>query len=188
MFRAVQSLFLPAVAAFAVLLGPAAQAAGNPNRADLLYDPGTGNVKIDTSEAAGAKITSFQLENGQASFIPTNYNSPGGSFGGVLEDVTTSVIADTDPGGTGFTGIHDFGNIFPTAMDQAELQTYLTTRVYTGQAGSGQQTLDVQLVTSRVVTGVPVSSPATLGALGVLLLGLGVFASRKRLQAQTVQD
>jgi hypothetical protein len=107
--------------------------------ATLTYSPDDGQVWISASEAAGGIITSFQLENAAGTFVPAGYAGPaGGSFGGALEDATTHVIADTDLTFTGFSGVTSLGTIFPTKMDQAALEAYLTTAVYTGQPGSGQ--------------------------------------------------
>ena len=41
--------------------------AGDPNRADLLYDPVTGNVKIDSTESPGGVFTAYYLSNGTCS-------------------------------------------------------------------------------------------------------------------------
>ena len=141
--------------------------------ADLIYDPATGNVKVDASEAAGGKVASFQLENAAGTFIPTNYiGLTGGTFGTPVagdgyEDVTTHVIGDSDMSFAGFTGIHDFGNVFPAGMDLDALEAYLTTAVYTGAKGTGQQQFDLVI-----------PEPATMALLG--LGGFGLLARRRR--------
>jgi hypothetical protein len=127
------------VGAFSGALAPAGgQTAGTPG-ATLIYTAEDGQVWISADEAAGGMITSFQLENNQGTFVPASYAGPaGGGFGGALEDVTANVIADTDLTLAGFSGLPSLGTIFPTGMDQAALEAYLTTAVYTGQPGSGQ--------------------------------------------------
>lgn len=110
--------------------------------AELIYNPTTGNVKLDASDAAGSMIVSFQLENGDASFVPGSYASPDAAFGGAYEDVTANVIGDSDLTLTGFSGVADLGNVFPTDLDLAGLEAYLITAVYTGTEGTGQQTFD----------------------------------------------
>jgi len=145
----------------------------NPGIADLIYNPATGNVKVDASEAGGGVVTSFQLENAAGDLRPANYQGPtGGTFGTPVsedgyEDVTTKVIADSDLTFAGFTGIHDFGNIFPTGMDLDQLEAFLKTAVYTGAKGSGQPMFDLVI-----------PEPATLALLG--LGGFGLLARRRR--------
>jgi hypothetical protein len=107
--------------------------------ATLRYRASDGQVWLHASEATGAKITSFQLENAAGTFVPANYTSPaGGSFGGSLEDDTSKVLGDTDLTLAGASGTVSLGTVFPTGMDLAGLTAYLKTSVYTGQAGTGQ--------------------------------------------------
>ena len=136
--------------------------------ADLIYDPATGDVKVDASEAAGGIVTSFQLETAAGSFSPGNYVGTTGGLGGCFKDVGADVIADSDLTFAGFSGIRDFGNIFPARMDLAQLEAFLTTAVYTGAFGSGQQQIDLMLI----------PEPATLALLG--LGDLGMVLGRKR--------
>lgn len=115
--------------------------------AELTYDASTGNVTLDASAAAGAVITSFQLENAEGSFVAANYNYnalSGGAF--AYSDVFPDVLGDSDTTGLGFSGIADLGNVFPTGMNLAALEAYLTTAVYTGAPGSGQQEFDLVVV------------------------------------------
>jgi hypothetical protein len=136
--------------------------------ADLIYDPATGDVWLNASEAAGGVVTSFQLENADGTFTPGNYVGPTGGLGGCFKDVGADVIADSDLTFAGFSGIRDFGNIFPAGMDLAQLEAFLTTAVYTGAFGSGQQQIGLMLI----------PEPATLALLG--LGGLGMVLGRKR--------
>lgn len=115
---------------------------GSPG-ATLTYRMRDGLVSIQADEATGGIITSFQLENAAATFRSANFTGPtGGSFGGSLQEATASVLADTDLTLAGDSvdgdGLIRLGKIFPVGMDAAGLEAFLTTAVYTGQAGSGQ--------------------------------------------------
>lgn len=162
-----------ALAFIAAVLGMAgtSRAALLPNVADLIYNPITGNVTLDATEAAGGIISTFQLENFDATFLPANYIAvTGGTYNGVFKNITASVIGDTDFTFTNFSGIRDIGNVFPVGIaDEAALTTYLKTRVYTGSLGSVQQQFDL------VFAQIP--EPATAA---LLLLGVGVLAVRSR--------
>lgn len=140
--------------------------------ANLIYNPTTGNLTLDASEATGAIITTFQLESlGQ--FIDANYNSlSGGGFGGAFEDVSDSVLADSDLTFVGFSGTADLGNVLATGLDLTSLEALLTTAVYTGSLGSGQQQFDLV-----IAGGAPIPTPAALPAG---LLALGLLAARRR--------
>lgn len=107
--------------------------------ATLTYDPTNGNVKLNAASATGAKITSFQLQTSAATIATGNYTPvTGGTFNGTYKNVGASVIGDTDTTLVGFTGVADLGNVFPSGMTLPALTAYLTTKVYTGQEGTGQ--------------------------------------------------
>ena len=135
----------------------------NPNRADLIYDAATGNVKLDPTEAAGGKIINFVLWNdagGDDFSAPGSANSPWNSF--FFTD-TPMRISESDGAMQGFTEVWDLGDIFPTDMTLAELQNFLTAASYVGHLGTGQWDLDL------------VPEPTTMG-----LLALGALALRRR--------
>ena len=156
-----------------VMAGVGAASGASGTLADLIYDPVTGKVWVSAAQAGGGIITSFQFENTPGTFIPAHYiGLTGGTFGTPVaeegyEDVSTKVIGDSDMSFAGFTGIHDFGNVFPLGMDLGALEAYLTTAVYTGAKGTGQQQFDLVI-----------PEPATMALLG--LGGFGLLARRRR--------
>jgi hypothetical protein len=121
---------------------------------DLIYDPSTGNVTLDAD--GGNNITGFQLESA-GQFISANYSSvSGGGYGGAFEDISDSVIADSD---LTFAGVAsaDLGNILATGLDLTALEALLTTADYgAGLGNSGEFDLKV----------VPEPSAFALGMLG----------------------
>jgi hypothetical protein len=127
--------------------------------ADLLYDPATGNVQLDASEAAGSVITNFQIENTDGTFDILNYNR---LFDGAFGQATGETIGDTDMTFAGLAGVADLGDIFPVGLDAAGLEAYLKTASYVGAAASGQQTFDLVVI--------PEPSSLTLVGLGGWIL------------------
>jgi hypothetical protein len=110
---------------------------GLPNNPDLLYDPSTGNVKID---ADGAEILSFiwrsamQFVDGAADF--SDLDSDVGPFESQFADSTESQIGWASglfPVNMGFDGpqLADIGNVFPTGLDQTGLQNLFTRNEWT---------------------------------------------------------
>jgi hypothetical protein len=123
---------------------------------DLVYDPTTGNVKLDT---VGGPMAGFQLENGVAGFVPGNFVAPFGT----LPDATVSVLGDSNPFGP-ITGVYDIGNVLPTGLDLAGLESFLTKAEYVSGFGAP--------VTEFDLTVVPEPSSLALLGLGGLLMGI----------------
>ena len=115
--------------------------------ATLTYSPSDGNVSINATQAAGGVITSFRFKNLEGTFVPANYTNPVGSgFGGANRTITNNLLTDTDSTNIGAGGTVNLGDIFPTNLSLNDLQNYLSARVYTGQAGSGQRLFTVVVV------------------------------------------
>lgn len=131
-----------------------------PTNADLVYDPTTGNVKLDAAKATGAVITNFVLKNaaGGADFN-TGALLP---FSNFTAKSTVLEISNTDLTTVGFSGIWNLGNVFPTGLDLTTLSALLTQDTYVGTLGSGN--LGFNLVV--------VPEPATLACISLGALGL----------------
>ena len=92
----------------------------------LIYDPLDGNVQIDTNDWS---IASFSLQNepGEPSF-----NTPNTLFSGLPTPLFPPDNTPTQIGwiaqdlDTGFKGVADLGDIFPTGMSQAEVEAFTT--------------------------------------------------------------
>ena len=126
---------------------------------DLIYDPSTGNVTLDT---LGGTLAGFQLENlaGGSDFTPGNFIPPFGT----LPDATATVLGDSNPFGA-ITGVFDIGNVFPTGLDLSGLEAFLSTADYT--AGLGQPITEFDLVVAAIPT--PAALPAGLALLGLVI-------------------
>ena len=116
------------------------------DRADLIYNTDSGNVKLDASEAAGGVITNFVLGNAQGG---SDFNAPGVAafpFAGPFTTDTILEISQTDGTAVGASGITNLGNIFPTGFDLTGLEAFLTDASYVGELGSGNPELDLKVV------------------------------------------
>ena len=145
---------------------------GNPDAADLIYDPATGNVTLDAGDTASGKFISFVLASDANNMLPENLTkSSDGSAGpffnvGTNTDATTFQIGQTDPLNQGAGPLIDLGNIFPAGMDNRSLGEYLKLAEYASELGVGG-TLDL----------VWIPEPSGL-ALG-LLAALGMLRYRR---------
>ncbi len=129
--------------AFTGALSPA-RGPALPTGTTLTYIADVGTVFLSADGAAGGVITSFQLENSEGTFVDGSFTGPtGGSFGGAYAQATANVLADSDTTLAGTSGDLSLGSIFPTGMDQAALEAYLTVAIYTGAQGTGQMQFDL---------------------------------------------
>jgi len=122
------------------------QGTDNADRADLIYDPNDGNVVLDATEASGAVITSYALENTDGLFEPNAvnfYNFDPNDPNSSTDTATAYQISQTDLDGDGFPNTWDLGDVFPTGMSLSELQDFLSFRQYCGTMGSGYVAFDL---------------------------------------------
>ena len=130
---------------------------------DLVYDPVSGNVTLDASDAASGVVISFVIGTDQQNMVPANLNIPFIDVG-TNTDATTFQIGQTDPLNTGSGPTVDLGNILPTGMDLTALSDYLTLAEYASALGSGGE-LDLRVV----------PEPSSF-----VLLAIGLLAIRRR--------
>ena len=120
-----------AIAAAAVLFF-GQTATGDPlsDKADLIYDPGTGGVTMDQSEADGGIIIQFRLTNdpGGDDFVG-KANFPFLSLD-TVDEVTE--LSQTDLLSVGFSPGPTWylGEVFPTDKTLVQLTTFLTEATY----------------------------------------------------------
>jgi len=144
--------------------GPAE--AGDPAIPDLIYDATTGEVVFDLDGAAG--------------LIGYSLKSAGGFLAGghtpILGGVTTSLSTELAEAALSTPGLPaSIGFVFPIGMDLAALMAFLTDN--TVSTGLGAPLVPFDLV---VVGGAVVPEPATVAMALFGLVGLGLFAYRRR--------
>lgn len=119
-------------------------AALSPTLADLIYNPLTGEIWLDQTEAAGGIITNFVLGDLQGGFSNANTQFP---FLGALKTNLPFEISQTDPLFGGLpTDVWSLGQILPTGMNAAGLTAFLDQATYVGALGTGVQNLDLVVV------------------------------------------
>ncbi len=162
------------ITAFGNFTGPGEEAtmaplSGNPDVADLIYDPASGNVRLDASEAAGEVITGFVLKNdaGGDEFVTGVVDFP---FAGAFRTDLPTEISNTDGMMEGFSGIWDLGDIFVPGLDETSLSAWLTKATYVGALGTGVHTFDLTVV----------PEPSTFALLLCALAGLAAYARRRK--------
>jgi len=112
------------------------------DRADLLYDPNTGNVTLDSADAAGGVITSYALENASGLMEPNEATLC--PFDGNSTDTATAYqISQTDLDQEGFPNTWDLGDILPTGNSLSQLEAFFSTAHYCGELGSGYYAFDL---------------------------------------------
>jgi len=147
------------VAAVAATLAAPASFTPGDDRADLIYDPATGNVKLDATDVG--QIISFFLEGDGEVFDPSRTNLPFINTGTNTDNVAIQ-IGQTDVLNVGFTGVWDLGDVLEAGLTQSELEALFLRAGYVFALGQGVQSFDVGLV--------PEPASLTLLAMAGMLL------------------
>jgi hypothetical protein len=134
-------------------------------RATIIYDPSSGNVKLDPN---GNTMTSFRLWDSSAAFFVASPVFPAG--GAFTTDTAAQKFWSTFAAASYLVAVHDLGNIAPTGLSEAAFVAALNNAagdtVWTAAAGG---TFDYN------ITYVPEPSASL-----VLLLGGAMLARRRR--------
>jgi len=163
-------LTLALVACFAAPAG-ALSLVDRPGFGDLLYDTGTGNVRLDPTDVPLAGFHNFVFRNaaGGSDFDTGASLFPGhGIFTNLPLEVSWADLFSA------ITGVYDLGDILPPGLDLSELDAFLTEATYVGQLGSGVQVFDAILFLNGQV---PEPGASVLAAIAAVAL---VGSQRRR--------
>jgi len=143
------------------------------SEATLIYDPVTGNVKLDSSGPQGGNIASYILKSSPGSFHAAN-SSPA-SEGGYHEANDTMILEENLTGLTG--GIYDLGQILSPGLDLNGLHSHLTSAKFLTAPGHGFGDFDIETngvgFTLRIAAAAaPVPEPSTYAMAVIGLVGL----------------
>ena len=127
----------------------------------MIYDPLTGNLKLDARQAPGGAINHFQLILAvpfdlQATMTVDEITVDTSDF---ATSINERFLIFNNSFGDGFKGIADFGAIMPKGLSSQDLHFYFSMNQYRSpDTGS-------DLRTFRLVTAIPEPTAMTLGIL-----------------------
>ena len=141
----------------------------DPEFADFIYDPSTGGVVLDGTDAIGGGLTNFVLQS-DGSFL--NAEGVENPFDSVFFTSTANEISASVGSALGLGQLIDLGSILETGLTADDLAGLFSRSSYVGSLGTGQSSFQFVVSSSAV----PEPSSAAI------LLGLGVswFTRRKR--------
>ena len=97
-------------------------------QADLIYDPASGNLTLDTSRVASGHVVAYDLQS-RDGFREENAKQP---FGGILiaNDRNIAMLGLDQHSGVYHSGSIDLGNIAPVGLTLEGISEFLTSAVY----------------------------------------------------------
>lgn len=152
------------------LLAPSG--AGDPTIPDLIYHSDTGEVELDVDASS---IIGYVLKNNTNSFLGANHTP---FLGGVATSISSEIseAAFSSP-----VGVNSIGLVFPSGMDLAGLTALLSENSVSRSFGSQLVPFDLVVLTGGDGPVVPEPATVTLWSLG--LVGLSLYAWRRRKSA-----
>jgi len=109
-----------------------------PSEADLLYNPVTGEVFLDSADSPGGVFHSYVLQTERfPGFIKDNH------VPFLFGLTTTTRIELSETSFLSRAGVFNLGAVAPTDMNTAELDTFFTMASYSGQFGTGLGNFDL---------------------------------------------
>ena len=107
----------------------------DPEFADFIYDPFTGGVVLDGTDAVGGGLTNFVLQS-DGSFL--NAEGVENPFDSVFFTSTANEISASDGSALGLGQLIDLGSILETGLTADDLAGLFTRSSYVGSLGTGQ--------------------------------------------------
>jgi len=110
----------------------------SPSEADLFYNPTTGELFLDSTDAPGGTFTGYVLETLQSpGFFEENHVPFLGGIGTTADDEISEANFFSSP------GLFNIGAVMPTDLDQAAFEAFFSESIYTGQLGKGVSNFDL---------------------------------------------
>lgn len=153
---------------------PVVHAGGDPTVADLLYDPDTGDILMDQTEAPGGIITNFVLQSDGNFIAPGVADFP---FAGIFFTDLDFEISQSDPLTAGWDAADNpwnLGPILPSGFSLDQVTQIITSARYVGQLGSGIHDFEIALFegVELIIGDLDLNGRVDFDDIGAFVLGL----------------